>query len=188
MIDARSRAHSRARQQWMVVIVIAVGLAIVLIALIAGAVAGYRINMTASEPLGVWRIRPLERPPAIGDLVFICPPETEAFSEARMRGYLRSGVCATGDAPLIKMVIAIEGQRIEIGTDVRIDGLRIPQTTIVPADGKGRPLHGDAGGIVPAGRVFLYSPFLASWDSRYFGSIPSSGILGLAEEVLTYAP
>ena len=89
---------------------------------------------------------------------------------------------------LIKMVIASEGQRIEIGADVRIDGLHIPQTTIVPADGRGRPLHGDVGGIVPAGRVFLYSPFVASWDSRYFGSIPAAGILGLAEEVLTYAP
>lgn len=188
MTDARSHAPSRARQQWMVAIVIAAGLALVSIALVAGAVVGYRINMTPSEPLGVWRIRPLQRPPAIGDLVFICPPETEAFSEARMRGYLRSGVCPTGDAPLIKMVIAIEGQRIEIGADVRIDGLRIPQTTIVPADGKGRPLHGDAGGIVPAGQVFLYSPFKASWDSRYFGSIPAAGILGLAEEVLTHAP
>jgi len=87
MTDARSHAPSRARQQWMVAIVIAAGLALVSIALVAGAVVGYRINMTPSEPLGVWRIRPLQRPPAIGDLVFICPPETEAFSEARMRGY-----------------------------------------------------------------------------------------------------
>lgn len=188
MTDARSRAISRARQQWMVVIVIATGLVIAITVLVAGAAAGYRLNMTASEPLGVWRIRPLERPPAVGDLVFICPPETEAFSQARARGYLRRGVCPTGDAPLIKMVLATEGQRIEIEADVRIDGLRIPQTTVVPADGKGRPLRGDAGGIVPAGRVFLYSPFAASWDSRYFGSIPAAGILGLAEEVLTYAP
>ena len=188
MTDARSYAPSRARQQWMVVIVIATGVVVAITVLVAGAAAGYRLNMTPSEPLGVWRIRPLERPPAVGDLVFICPPETEMFSEARARGYLRRGVCPTGDAPLIKMVIASEGQCIEIGADVRIDGLRIPQTTIVPADGKGRPLHGDAGGIVPAGRVFLYSPFVASWDSRYFGSIPASGILGLAEEVLTYAP
>lgn len=155
---------------------------------LAGAAAGYRVNMTASEPLGLWRMQPLTRPVAVGDLVFICPPEAEIFSQARTRGYLRRGLCPTGDAPLIKMVIATEGQRVEIGADVRIDGLSIPATTVVPADGKGRKLDADVGGTVPAGSVFLYSPFVASWDSRYFGSIPASGVLGLAEEVLTYAP
>lgn len=188
MIIASRSAARASRQQSRVFIGASVGLALAVGTFAAGTAAGYRINMTASEPLGLWRIRPLERAAAVGDLVFICPPETDTFSEARARGYLRRGLCPTGDAPLIKMVIATEGQRIEIGDDVRIDGLRIPQTTVVPADGKGRPLHSDAGGTVPAGNVFLYSPFAASWDSRYFGPIPASGILGLADEMLTYAP
>lgn len=176
------------RRQWRVVLFVAVGLVVLLGTFVAGTAAGYRVNMTASEPLGLWRIIPLERPIAVGDLVFLCPPATAQFVEARSRGYLRRGLCPTGDAPLIKMVIATAGQQVEIGADVRIDGLRIPQTGLVRVDGKGRPLHPGTGGIVPAGSVFLYSPYAASWDSRYFGAIPVSGVLGLAEEVLTYAP
>ena len=118
MTDARSYAPSRARQQWMVVIVIATGVVVAITVLVAGAAAGYRLNMTPSEPLGVWRIRPLERPPAVGDLVFICPPETEMFSEARARGYLRRGVCPTGDAPLIFCSKGMEAESFAFPVDM----------------------------------------------------------------------
>lgn len=188
MTDCSSRSSARVRQRRRTIGVILAGVVACIAILLAGAAAGYRVNMTASEPLGLWRMQPLTRPVAVGDLVFICLPEAAIFSQARTRGYLRRGLCPTGDAPLIKMVIAIEGQRVEIGEDVRIDGLRIPATTVVAADGMGRTLDRDVGGTVPAGNVFLYSPFVASWDSRYFGPIPASGVLGLAEEVLTYAP
>jgi conjugative transfer signal peptidase TraF len=188
MTVAPFRAVSIWRQRQTDIIGVSAGLSLSVSILATGAAAGYRLNMTPSEPLGLWRIRPLVRPIAVGDLVFICPPETEAFSKARARGYLRRGLCLTGDAPLIKMIIATEGQRIEIGADVHIDGLRIPQSAVLSTDGRGRALHPDAGGTVPSGKVFLHSPYPASWDSRYFGPIPASGILGLAEEVLTYAP
>jgi type IV secretory pathway protease TraF len=42
--------------------------------------------------------------------------------------------------------------------------------------------------MVRAGEVYLHSDFIGSWDSRYFGPVPVSGVLGLAQEVLTYAP
>lgn len=167
---------------------ISAGLVVSVGILAAGQAAGYRVNMTPSEPLGLWRIHALELPVTVGDLVFICPPATSQFVEARTRGYLRRGLCPSGVAPLIKTVIAVEGQRIEVDTDVRVDGLRIENSRVVGADGKGRVLRAYSGGIVPSGTVFLHSPFAASWDSRYFGPIPSSGILGLAQEVLTYAP
>lgn len=188
MTAAPFSTGSISQQRWKTIGVVSAGLIACIAILAAGAAAGFRINMTPSEPLGLWRIRPLNRAVAVGDLVLICAPETETFSEARARGYLRSGLCATGAAPLIKMVVATEGQHIEVGAEVRIDGLRIPQTGVVPADGKGRALSIYDGGIVPAGAVFLYSPYAASWDSRYFGPIPASGVLGLAQEVLTYAP
>lgn len=188
MTAAPFSTGSISQQRWKAIGLISAGLIACIAILAAGGAAGFRINMTPSEPLGLWRIRPLERAVAVGDLVFICPPGTLQFAEARGRGYLRGGLCATGTAPLIKMVIATEGQHIEVGAGVRIDGLRIPETGVVPADGKGRVLHVYDGGIVPAGTVFLYSPYSASWDSRYFGPIPASGVLGLAQEVLTYAP
>ena len=54
--------------------------------------------------------------------------------------------------------------------------------------GQGRPLHPYEGGTVPSGFVFLHSPFPGSWDFRYFGPVPGSGVLGFARQVLTYAP
>lgn len=149
---------------------------------------GLRVNLTASEPLGIWRIHPLERPLAVGDLVFVCPPQTADMAEARGRGYLRRGFCPGGYAPLIKMIVAVSGQKIEVDQLVRIDGLNLPHSSPASRDGKGRVLRAFNGGIVPVGQVFLYSSFVGSLDSRYFGPLPSSGVLGLASEVLTYAP
>jgi len=149
---------------------------------------GYRINLTPSEPLGLWRIVPLGRPVAVSDVVFICPPTTAEMREARARGYLRSGFCPGGVAPLIKRVIAIAGQHVEIGASVSVDGQEVSSSGLAPRDGKGRPLAPFPSGTVPAGYVFLHSAFPGSYDSRYFGPVPFSGILGLAREVLTYAP
>lgn len=153
-----------------------------------GLTFGYRLNWTPSQSLGVWRIRPLTSEVAIGELVFVCPPDITRFREARMRGYLRGGLCPGGYGPLIKTVIALEGQGFEIGRVLRIDGRVIEHSDVRSSDGRGRTLSSFKSGVVPAGYVFLHSRFSASWDSRYFGPVPSDGILGLAEEVLTYAP
>ncbi|MGO7345351.1 conjugative transfer signal peptidase TraF [Rhizobium johnstonii] len=163
--------------------------AVAAILLVVTAVAGgYRINLTPSEPLGLWRIIPLHRPAAVGDLLFICPPETAAMREARARGYLRSGSCRGGVAPLIKTVIAVAGQHAEIGVSVSVDGRGVSSSSLALRDGKGRPLTPFPSGIVPPGYVFLHSAFPGSYDSRYFGPVPISGIRGLAQEVLTYVP
>lgn len=163
--------------------------ALVAVMTISTAVAGgYRINLTPSEPLGLWRIIPLHRPAAVDDLLFICPPETAAMRAARARGYFRSGSCPGGVAPLIKTVIAVAGQHVEIGVSVNVDGRGVPSSSLALRDGKGRPLMPFPSGIVPPGYVFLHSAFRGSYDSRYFGPVPTSGVLGLAQEVFTYVP
>jgi conjugative transfer signal peptidase TraF len=151
-------------------------------------VGGFRINLTPSEPLGVWRIVPLDRPATRGDLIFICPPQTTVMREARKRGYFRSGTCPGGVAPLIKTVIGVAGQRVEIGAGVTIDGRPVPFSDLAERDGNGRAMKPFPGGVVPDENVFLHSPFRSSYDSRYFGPLPASGIVGLAQTVLTYAP
>lgn len=170
------------------VMAVAAAAALVL-TIIAGGLAGYRVNLTSSEPLGVWRIRSLDRPAAVGDLVFICPPLTPAIRAAWERGYLRSGLCPGGYAPLIKTIVATAGQRIHIDRSVTIDGVALSHSALSPKDGQGRPMMtAFADGEVGTGEVFLHSAFVGSFDSRYFGPVPASGILGLAQEVLTYAP
>ncbi|AIC30104.1 conjugal transfer signal peptidase protein TraF 2 (plasmid) [Rhizobium etli bv. mimosae str. IE4771] len=179
---------TRRAQRAHAVVLLALAASIVGSGVAAAIVGGFRINLTPSEPLGLWRIVALDRPAAAGDLVFICPPQTPVMQEARERGYLRSGACTGGVAPLIKTVIAIAGQHVEIGASVTIDGRAIASSDLAERDGKGRPMTPFAGGIVPGESVFLHSPFRSSYDSRYFGPLPTSGILGLAQPVLTYVP
>ncbi|WP_397488475.1 conjugative transfer signal peptidase TraF [Rhizobium ruizarguesonis] len=154
----------------------------------SGFIGGYRLNLTPSEPLGLWRIEELQRPVAIGDLVFLCPPLTAVFAEARRRGYLRRGLCAGGFAPLIKTVAALPTQRVEITDHVLIDGRPVPASSVWGRDGEGRVLLPDSGGVVPPHYLFLHSSFASSYDSRYFGPVPDSGLLGLARPVFTLEP
>lgn len=153
-----------------------------------GGMLGYRINLTPSEPLGLWRIVALDRPAVVGDLVFICPPQTAGMAEARRRGYLGSGLCAGGYAPLIKTIAATEGARLAIARSVTINGQALAQSDLRATDGEGRPLARFFGTTVSKREVFVHSPFPASFDSRYFGPIPALAILGSAKPVLTYAP
>ncbi|KQV17074.1 conjugal transfer protein TraF [Rhizobium sp. Root1203] len=160
----------------------------VLATAVAGLAGGLRINTTPSEPLGIWRVVSLDRSVQPGDIVFVCPPPTPQILEGKARGYLRSGSCPGGFGPLIKAVAAVGGQRVDIAAEVVVDGRKIEHSRLVGRDGQGRPLRPYRGGTVPADEVFLHSPFVGSWDSRYFGPVPVSGVLGLARPVLTYAP
>ncbi len=154
----------------------------------AGTFGRYRINTTASFPLGLWRIEALPREVHLGDTLFICPPaDAPAIKLARERLYLPTGLCEGGIAPLIKSVVALPGQTIAIeGDQVAIDGKRLAHSSIQATDGQGRALTAYTGGVVPAGALFVHSDYVASFDSRYFGPIPASGILGLAREVFTF--
>ncbi|MBC7152290.1 MAG: conjugative transfer signal peptidase TraF [Rhizobium sp.] len=151
-------------------------------------VRGYRLNLTPSEPLGLWRIEALRRSAEIGDLVFICPPENPMFEEARRRGYLRRGLCAGGFAPLIKTVAALPGQHVEITDHVVINGHSLAASVVRKTDGEGRTIRPYPGGVVPSGHLYLHSSFASSYDSRYFGPVPDSGLLGLARPILTFDP
>lgn len=164
-----------------------VGLAFMAVFVGVGIWAGLRINLTPSEPLGLWQVVTPDRPAAIGDLVFICPP-TGALSEFGLaRGYFLRGICPGGAAPLIKTIAAIAGAKIAVGVNVRIDGVPLLHSRLSSRDGKGRALAPWAGGIVPPGQFFLHSQFRGSYDSRYFGPVPETGLLGFARPFLTFA-
>lgn len=165
--------------------IVAVLLVLPLGLLAVGFGLGLRVNLTASYPLGLWRIVALDRPVAVGDLVFICPPQTRAFELARERGYVRHGLCPGWSSPLIKAVAALAGAQIEIADSVTIDGTGASHSKLHRLDAEGRALEPWTGGIVPAGHLFLLSQYAGSYDSRYFGPIPAVGLLGLAQPFLT---
>ena len=186
MIDARH--HSLRRQRRGAYVLLAAAAASTLLIYLAFTFGGFRINLTPSEPIGLWRILPLDRDPDVGDMVFACLPRSALVDQARRRGYLRRGLCVSGYAPLIKTVVAVAGQQVEMIKTVRIDGEEIPHSVLAGLDGLGRPLIPARSGQIPSAHVFLHSPYPGSWDSRYFGAVPVSSVLGLAREVLTIAP
>lgn len=176
------------RQRRNAFIILGAGAALVLSIAAAGAWGGYRLNVTRSYPLGLWQIKTMQREPNVGDIVFVCPPETSAFELALKRGYLPRGLCAGGTGPLIKTVAALAGQDIAIGARVHIDGRLLDHSELRTVDAEGRALPAFAGGVVPTGNVFLHSRFPGSYDSRYFGPVPAAGVLGLARPILTFTP
>lgn len=180
-----SRLQRQRGRAWALILI---GFAVSLVLLAVGFFGAMRINTTASGAIGLWRIMPLTSRLQVGQSVFVCLPQGKVMDEARRRGYLRPGLCPGGVGPLIKTVVAVGGQKVEVTDQLSIDGIRLPHSQLLKVDGQGRPLHHDRGGVVPDGTIYLHSPFRASWDSRYFGAVPQSGVLGLAEEILTYAP
>lgn len=168
--------------------IIGIGTMIIIGLVAGGHLGGLRINLTPSYRLGFWWIVPLQREAAVGDLVFICPPNTPTFRQAAERGYLRRGLCPGWLSPLIKTVVATAGQHVAIDLAVTIDGSLLAASALRPTDAAGCVLVAHDGGAVPPDHLFVHSDFAGSYDSRYFGPIPASGLLGLAHPVLTYAP
>jgi conjugative transfer signal peptidase TraF len=96
---------------------------------------------------------------------------------AAVRGYLAK------TALLIKPVTATMGDHVcRHGPTVTINGQAAAHASTT--DGLGRPLPHWAGCItLTAGQVFLLSNAPDSFDSRYFGPIDSSHVIGAARQI-----
>lgn len=185
----QAQVDPRPRRKNATPLIAIASLTVVASSLIAGlSLLGLRVNLTPSEPLGLWRIISLERVATIGDMIFVCPPDTPAMRQARSRGYLRYGSCPGGIAPLIKTVAATGGQAVAVGGEVQIDGKRLAHSLVLSKDAKGRTMTPYRGGVVQPGTVYLHSDFEGSFDSRYFGPLPLANVVGLAQKVWTYGP
>lgn len=133
-------------------------------------------NETASVPVGLYRLR-LDPAPHVGDVVAVHLPRHEAMLLAT-RGYLPLGV------PLLKPVAALAGQTVcRTGQRVTIDGQFAGDAQSV--DHRGRPLPVWQGcQHLAADQVFVMNPAEPrSLDSRYFGALPLSTVIGRATPV-----
>jgi conjugative transfer signal peptidase TraF len=136
--------------------------------------------------LGIYRLStgPWKR----GDLVIVdVPMDREIFKLARARGYLFGSYGSAAVIPLLKRVVAIEGDRVEVRATVAINGRELANSGVRATDSASRPLTHAAGGLVPAGHVWVMSdenPL--SFDSRYFGPLPAATIRGRATPLWTW--
>jgi len=163
-------------------------LALVLMAglVLAAHALDFRINWTSSMPIGLYREVParLER----GEIVLVCLPE-EIAQVGRQRRYLPLGDCPEGVSPIVKKIVAIAGDEIELQEEfLAVNGVVVDRTPLRSSDSLARPMdHVPLGRrLVADGEVWvLGSERSRSWDSRYFGLVPVESIVASTKPVLT---
>lgn len=147
-----------------------------LVALSAAFLAGARINLTGSLPVGFYITS--SAAPSRGSLVLAClPPVVGAF--ARVRGYVPSGgACSGGLVPIGKGVWAIAGDTVVVSeVGVSVNGAALPNSVPLLTDRFGRRLPKLARGryVVNAGELWVGSTYSrSSFDSRYFGALKTT--------------
>ena len=151
--------------------IVATGL---LLSRIGGTTSHYIWNASNSVPI----IQTTTRL-AVTELVAVQPPDLlAAFLD--LNGYLPIGV------PMLKRVLALPGQTVcRTGLQIAVDGVDVGDAR--ERDGQNRPLpvwHGCR--VIADGDVFVMNGQSAdSLDSRYFGPLPASAVIGRAVPVWT---
>lgn len=137
-------------------------------------------NPTDSVPRGWYRIAPADSL-HVGSIVLARLP-AQAAALAAQRDYLPAGI------PLLKRIGAMAPQRVCMdGMSVRIDDVVV--ATVMRSDGHGRPLSAwQQCRHMAHGELFLLSNTNpASFDSRYFGPVRASDVIGRAQPIWTWS-
>ncbi|MCS3751502.1 conjugative transfer signal peptidase TraF [Salinibacter ruber] len=162
------------------------------------------INVSESLPVGLYWTGSLPEPGSapgettsegrtgnlrveVGMIVSACLPP-QAATSALERGYLPEGTCPSGTAPVGKVIAALPGDTVDV-TDSGsfVNGALLPGSVPLLRDSKGRAMPRLRGRfILPAETAWLYSGHSPrSFDSRYYGPVPLSGVRGQLFPLLT---
>ena len=146
--------------------------------LVAAGVAGYRLNLTPSMPLGLWRV--VAASPANysrGQVVAVCPPVDAPF--------LPRGSCPLGMAPFVKQLVGMPGDVVTVtphGVSVN-GGPFLPHSAPLAQTSNGQLLPQRLGTWRLTGYWLYGTDSPRSFDSRYFGEVPAASLQGLARPV-----
>lgn len=135
-------------------------------------------NATASAPIGLyWIGSPCPCP--VGTMVLVPVPPATARALGN-RDFLPT------NAPLLKHVAAGPGQRVcRRGTLIMIDG--VPRAHARGRDRSGVPLPKWSGCTgLGTQQLFLLNDVPSSFDSRYFGPVPTVSVIGQTHPIWTW--
>lgn len=141
---------------------------------------GYCLNITPSEPVGIYR-RVSGRAER-GALVLLNQPHDSASSI--LERYLPANI------PLIKRIAAIPSDVVETSAyGVRVEGILWPDSSPLTHDQEGRSLQPYPFGTyrVPAGQVWVMSNHPRGLDSRYFGPVTQSSVISRLVPIATWS-
>ena len=149
-----------------------------LLSTLGGTTPHYIWNASNSVPIGLYHVQPATRL-TVTELVAVLPPDLlAAFLD--LNGYLPIGV------PMLKRVLALPRQTVcRNGLKIAVDGVDVGEAR--ERDGRNRPLPVWYGCRVMAdGDIFVMNWQSGdSLDSRYFGPLPASAVIGRAVPVWT---
>ena len=163
----------------LIIVLIGLGIAALAWPSVHTPIARIVYNPSDSVPRGWYRIGPPDSL-HVGSIVLTRLP-VDAAALAAQRGYLPERI------PLLKRVGAMEPQQVcTEGRTVRIDGVAL--ATALKTDGQGRSLPiWQQCRPLRDGELFLLSATNpASFDSRYFGPIAVSAVVGSAQPLWTW--
>ena len=144
-------------------------------------VEGLRLNTTPSMPVGLWQVSP-SVPERLhhGSIVTVCLPETPTVRLGFERGYIHAGSCPDGLEPLVKPIAALQGDVVTVRpTGILVNGSLVSGTVQLARDSGGRILSPVRAGVyvVQPDRIWvLTGRDRRSFDSRYFGEVPTSAV------------
>jgi len=130
-------------------------------------------NATASTPIGLYAVS-TARNLKVGDLAVITPPD-------RIGDFLAAGSYLPKHVPLLKHVRALRGQTVcRNGSTILIDGEKTATALEHDSHGIALPIWSGCQ-VLADDEVFVLNDTVpGSFDSRYFGSIPTSSVIGRA--------
>lgn len=142
---------------------------------------GFRINLTESIPIGLYRITSTDT--VKNAYVIFCPDDRKSFKLARDRGYIDHGLYCNGYGYLMKKVVAIFGDILSVTNEgVFVNQILVPYSKPKLQDGMNRAL--------PQWQVMNYqlqkneimtmtSQSEWSFDGRYYGLVHTKQIKGM---------
>ncbi len=141
-------------------------------------VYGFRVNLSESMPLGIYRKVSADAERGMLAATCLTPELAELGLE---RGYLQTGWCSTGINPVFKKIVAVPGDMVDVSQDsIRINSKVYNGYPLLDTDSHGRRVLRDYD--VPIRlkekQYWLMSDYKPnSWDSRYWGPVQVKYVL-----------
>ena len=122
-----------------------------------------------------------------GMLVLACLPD-EVAKFAYERNYIASGKCKGGYAPVGKYIQAIPGDEVRFTSEgIFVNGSLLENSKPYAMDGECRPMPVILQDMVlPKDELVLLNNYAGSFDSRYYGPIPSRYVVGTLKPIWTF--